>query len=132
MQGSDSACAARAVSEGTSSPDGMTEFAMHDLEEREKKIKFAENLICRMVDIEFGLLEKVVYLNSATLNIEEGVVKGIRVVPTGISKDEKGNDVLDGYEVLYHLMNDVVLTSREVFRGKEQLLARYREALFAG
>ena len=84
-----------------------------------------------MVDIEFGLLEKVVYLNSATLSIEEGVVKGIRVVPTGISKDENGNDVLDGYEVLYQLMNDIVLTSREVFRGKEQLLARYREALFA-
>lgn len=101
------------------------------MEEREKRIKFAENLICRMVDIEFGLLEKVVYLNSATLTIEEGVVKGIRVVPTGISKDEKGNDVLDGYEVLYQLMNDIVLTSREVFQGKEQLLARYREALFA-
>lgn len=84
-----------------------------------------------MVDIEFGLLEKVVYLNSATLTVEEGVVKGIRVVPTGISKDSEGNDVLDGYEVLYQLMNDIVLTSREVFQGKEQLLARYRDALFA-
>lgn len=84
-----------------------------------------------MVDIEFGLLEKVVYLNCATMTIEEGVVKGIRVVPTSISKDAEGKDVLDGYEVLYQLMNDIVLTSREVFQGKEQLLARYREALFA-
>lgn len=84
-----------------------------------------------MVDIEFGLLEKVVYLNCATMTVEEGVVKGIRVVPTSISKDAEGKDVLDGYEVLYQLMNDIVLTSREVFQGKEQLLARYREALFA-
>ncbi len=82
-----------------------------------------------MVEIKFGLLDKVVYLNTAAMRFEESAVKGIRVIPTGISKNEAGEDVLDGYEVLYQLKNDVVLSSQEIFASEEQARERYREVL---
>ena len=50
-----------------------------------------------MIEIKYGLLDKVVYLNTAEMRFDSDVVKDIRVIPTGISKDEKGEDRLDGY-----------------------------------
>lgn len=82
------------------------------------------------MEIRFGLLDRVVYLNGATLKFEEGVVKDVRIIPTGISKNEKGEDVLDGYEVLYQLQNGLVLSSQEVYDSEGQARERYREALF--
>ena len=84
-----------------------------------------------MIEIKYGLLDKVVYLNTAGMRFESDAVKDIRVIPTGISKDEKGEDKLDGYEVLYQLKSGIVLTSKEVFDSEEQAKACYREALFA-
>lgn len=84
-----------------------------------------------MIEIKYGLLEKVVYLNGATLKFESGVVRDIRVIPTGISKNEAGEDVLDGYDVLYQLQSGIVLTSREVYDSEEQAKEALRQALFA-
>ena len=84
-----------------------------------------------MIEIKYGLLDKVVYLNTAEMRFDSDVVKDIRVIPTGISKDEKGEDRLDGYEVLYQLKNGIVLTSKEVYDSEEQARERYREVLFA-
>lgn len=84
-----------------------------------------------MIEIKYGLLDKVVYLNSATLKFESGKVKDVRVIPTGISKDAAGEDVLDGYEVLYQLQSGIVLSSKEVYDSEEQALERYREELLA-
>lgn len=82
-----------------------------------------------MIEIKYGLLDKVVFFNGATMKFESDAVRDVRVVPTGISKDEKGEDVLDGYEVLYQLQSGAVLTSKEVFDSEEQGRQRYREAL---
>lgn len=82
-----------------------------------------------MIEVKYGLLDKVVFFNGATMKFEEGVVKDVRIIPTGISKDEKGEDVLDGYEILYQLSSGVVLTSKEVFDSAEEGLKCYREAL---
>ena len=60
------------------------------------------------IEIKFGILDRVVYLNTATARFETAVVKGIRVVPTGIHKDESGVDVLDGYVVLYEVFETAV------------------------
>lgn len=85
-----------------------------------------------MIEVKYGLLDKVVYLNSATLKFEEGVVKDIRIIPTGISKGEDGQDRLDGYEILYQLTSGIVLSSKEVYDSEEQARQRYREAFCAG
>lgn len=82
-----------------------------------------------MIEIKYGLLDKVVYLNGATMKFESDAVRDVRVVPTGISKDAEGKDVLDGYEVLYQLKSGAVLTSKEVFDSEEQGRQHYREAL---
>jgi hypothetical protein len=82
-----------------------------------------------MIEIKYGLFDKVVFFNGTTMKFEEDSVRDIRVMPTGISKDADGNDVLDGYEVLYQLQSGVVLTSKEVFDSEEQGRQCYREAL---
>lgn len=84
-----------------------------------------------MIEVKYGLLDKVVYLNGATLRFESDAVKDIRIIPTGISKNEKGEDVLDGYEILYQLRNGLVLSSQEVYDTEEQAKERYKAALFA-
>ena len=82
-----------------------------------------------MIEVKYGLLDKVVYFNGATMKFENDTVRDVRIMPTGISKNESGEDVLDGYEILYQLTSGVVLTSKEVFDSAEEGLARYREAL---
>lgn len=101
-----------------------------NLERKRKSCRFVENSEI-MVEVKYGLLEKVVYLNTAELRFDSDVVKDIRVIPTGISKSESGEDRLDGYEVLYQLRNGLVLSSKEVYDSEEQAKERYREALFA-
>lgn len=82
-----------------------------------------------MIEVKYGLLDSVVYFNSATLKFERDAVKDIRIIPTGISKGEDGEDRLDGYEILYQLKSGIVLSSKEVYDSEEQGLGRYREAL---
>lgn len=81
------------------------------------------------MEIRFGLLDKVYYLNTARMAVESDAIKGIQIIPTGISKSEQGEDVLDGYEVLYSLKNGLVLTGGEVYASEEELLARLRVVL---
>ena len=38
----------------------------------------------------FSICDKVVYLNTATRQFDTAVIKGIQIVPTGISKSEAG------------------------------------------
>lgn len=83
-----------------------------------KSVIFAENsffMESGKIEIKFGILDRVVYLNTATARFETAVVKGIRVVPTGMHKDESGVDVLDGYVVLYELFDGPMLAQDEVF-----------------
>lgn len=82
-----------------------------------------------MIEIKYGLFDKVVYLNGATMKFETGSVRDIRVIPTAVSKDADGEDVLDGYDVIYKLDSGILLTSGEAFDSEEQARQRYREAL---
>lgn len=82
-----------------------------------------------MIEIKYGLFDKVVYLNGATMKFETGSVRDIRIFPTAISKSAEGEEVLDGYDVVYKLDSGLVLTSGEVFDSEEQARQRYREAL---
>ena len=79
------------------------------------------------METKFGILDKVVYFNTAECKIATDEVKRIQVMPTGISKDEKGGNVLDGYVVLYEMMEGVVLSEKECFASEEECRARYRE-----
>lgn len=72
------------------------------------------------VEIKFGICDEVVYLNTATARFEKAVVKGIRVAPTGISKDESGKDVLDGFIVLYDLKDGPIVSQEEVFASEQE------------
>lgn len=73
----------------------------------------------------FDICAEVVWFNTATRNFDKGVVRGIQVVPTGISKDEAGNDVLDGYEVLYKMDSGLVLAESEVFASEAEARESY-------
>ena len=77
----------------------------------------------------FGILDEVVYLNTATARFERAVVKGIRVVPTGIHKDEGGRDVLDGSVVLYELFDGPVVAQEEVFPDADEAKAYWLHKL---
>lgn len=78
-----------------------------------------------MIDIKFSLCDDVFYFNTATCKVETGEIKGIQVVPTGISKDEKGKNKLDGFVVLYSLVDGPVLADSEVFGSKRECLDHY-------
>ena len=81
------------------------------------------------VELRFGVLDEVVYLNTATARFEKAVVKGIRVVPTGIHKDESGKDVLDGSVVLYELFDGPMVAQGEVFASVEEGKAYWLDVL---
>ena len=84
-----------------------------------------------MIEVKYGIFDKVVYLNNAALRFERDAVKDIRIIPTGISKGEDGEDRLDGYEILYQLKNGLVMSSKEVYDTEEQAKKIYRDVLFA-
>lgn len=68
-----------------------------------------------MTEVRFDICERVFYLNTASGKIEGEEIKGIQIVPTGISKDEEGRNVLDGQVVLYQTVEGAVLSESEVF-----------------
>lgn len=80
-----------------------------------------------MSEVKFRITDKVVYLNTVTRKLEELEVKGIRVVATGISKDEDGNNILDGDMVLYETVNGPTLAESEVFADKESAKKAWKE-----
>ncbi len=79
------------------------------------------------MEIKFGICEKVWYFNTAECKVMKDEVKRIQVIPTGISKSSDGENVLDGYLVLYETLNGPVLTEQECFRSEEECRKKYRE-----
>lgn len=79
------------------------------------------------METKFKICDEVFYLNTALWRIESSKVKGIKIVPTEIKKDEEGNDVLVSSEVLYSLDSGYVATEGEVFVSREDLVEFLRE-----
>lgn len=79
------------------------------------------------MEIKFNICDKVAYFNTAECKVMTAEVKSIRVIPTGISKDENGENKLDGAVVLYETMDGPVLAEQECFRTEDECLARYKE-----
>lgn len=79
----------------------------------------------------YKICDKVVYLNTASGRFESVEIKGIQVVPTGISKDENGENVLDGQVVLYQTVDGPVLAETEVFASEEEARKHWTEVLGA-
>lgn len=83
------------------------------------------------MEIRYNICDRVWFFNTAACAFESDTVKDVRVIPTGISKDVDGNDVLDSYDVLYALSRGGVVTEGEVFDSEEQARGHYRE-VFCG
>lgn len=75
----------------------------------------------------FAICDKVVFFNAPIMKVATAEVKGVRIVPTGISKDAKGENKLDGYEVLYETMEGYVLSEKEVFASEQELVEAYKK-----
>ncbi len=73
-----------------------------------------------MKEIKYSICDEVWYFNTASRRIESVVIKGIQVVPTGISVGEDGKDRLDGDVVLYQTKDGPVLAETEVFSSAEE------------
>lgn len=80
-----------------------------------------------MIEIKFDICEEVYFFNTATCKIEKGEVKGVRVVPTGISHDENGRSKLDSRVVLYELVDGPMLAESELFVSEEECRKWYLE-----
>ena len=80
-----------------------------------------------MIEIKYDICDEVCYFNASSCAIERDTVKGVQVIPTGISKDESGRDRLDGRVVLYQLKGGLVLTEQELFPGEEACRSWYLE-----
>lgn len=80
-----------------------------------------------MIEVKFGICDKVAYFNTAEGKVLTAEVKGIQIIPTGISKNEKGENVLDGYVVLYQTFEGPVLSEQECFGSEEECFEAYRK-----
>lgn len=79
------------------------------------------------MEIKFQICEKVYYFNTAECRVMSAEVKLVKVIPTGISKSESGEDVLDGCVVIYETIEGPVLAESECFRSEAECLAWYKE-----
>lgn len=84
------------------------------------------------MEIKFNICDKVVYFNPSECKIMTAEVKQIRVIPTGISKDAKGNNKLEGVVVLYETLDGPVLTEQECFKTEAECKAWYVENFVHG
>lgn len=82
-----------------------------------------------MIEVKFEPCEKVYFYNTAYKTVERTEIKAVQVVPTGISKDEKGENVLDGYDVLYQTVSGGFITESEAFATEEECRKAHLEAL---
>lgn len=81
------------------------------------------------METKYSICDKLVFLNTAEGRFEESTVKGIQIIPTGVSKDEAGEDRLDGSIVLYQMSEGLTLTENEVFRSAEEAKEYYLSLL---
>ena len=79
----------------------------------------------------FNILDKVVWFNTATRKMETGVVRGIQVIPTGMHRDEDGNDILDSAMVMYQLDNKMTIAETEAFPTEEDAIDALAQAIDA-
>ena len=77
----------------------------------------------------FSICSKVFYLNTATGRIDSAEVKRIQVVPTGISRDENGANVLDGQVVLYETVEGPTLVECEAFGSEEECRGYWKKKI---
>ena len=75
-----------------------------------------------IMELQFGLLSEVYFLNTASWRIEKAKIVKITVMPKGISKDAEGRDVLEDIVVLYELDNRMVITDTEAFNTEDALM----------
>lgn len=83
------------------------------------------------METKFNILDKVVWFNTATRKMETGIVRGIQVIPTGMHRDENGEDILDSAMVMYQLDNKMTIAESEAFPTEEDAIGAYAEALDA-
>lgn len=82
------------------------------------------------MEIKFNICDEVYFLNTASGKIESAEVASIRVIPTGISKDQNGKNVLNGSVVLYETADrGPVLSEVECFASKEECCQSWLSAL---
>lgn len=74
------------------------------------------------METKFCILDEVFYLNTAMWKVESAKVVKATVVPTGMGKNEKGEDVLDGVAVFYELDNRMVISEEEAFASKAEVV----------
>lgn len=80
-----------------------------------------------MIEVKFGICDKVWYFNTASRKVEKAEVKGIQILPTGISKGENGENRLDGYVVLYSTVEGPVLSAEEAYASEAECKEKVRE-----
>lgn len=80
-----------------------------------------------MIEVKYEPCQAVWYLNTVTRKVEKAEVKRIQIVPTGVSKSESGENVLDGYVVLYETLDGPVLSGAEVFGSEAECLESWKK-----
>lgn len=83
------------------------------------------------METKYSLCDELVFFNTTSCKFEKVHVKGIQIVPTGISKDSEGQDVLDGYVVLYQAKEGMVLSEQELFVDERSAKEHYAKVLEA-
>ena len=79
------------------------------------------------MEIKYNICDKVAYFNTAECKVITAEVKRVQVLPTGISKDENGGNVLDGVVVLYETVDGPVLAEQECFASEAECFEAYRK-----
>lgn len=79
------------------------------------------------MEIKYKICDKVFYLNTAERKIVSAEIKGVRVIPTGISKDAKGRNKLEGSAVLYETFEGPVLAEQECFASEKECAETFRK-----
>ena len=79
----------------------------------------------------FDICDKVVWFNTTTRKMETGVVRGIQVVPTGMHRDESGEDILDSAMVMYQLDSKMTIAETEAFPTEEDAIEALAQAVDA-
>ena len=78
------------------------------------------------MEIKFNICDKVVYFNTAEGRVATAEVKAIRVIPTAVSKDADGNNVLESKVVLYETVEGPILTETECFESADACREFYK------
>lgn len=79
------------------------------------------------METKYSICDKVAFFNTTERRVQTAEVNGVQIVPTGISKNEKGENVLDGFVVLYQTFEGQILAEPECFSSEEACKAFYRD-----